>query len=49
MLQRAVVVLSSRKAVMGSFESGRGLSVAATAATVLIVLLNGVLIWQMMF
>jgi hypothetical protein len=34
---------------MGSFESGRGLSVAAAAATVMIVLLNGVLIWQMLF
>jgi manganese transport protein len=45
----ALVVLSARKGVMGSFESGRGLSVAAAAATVMIVLLNGVLIWQMLF
>jgi len=44
----ALVVLSARKGVMGSFESGRGLSVAAAAATVMIVLLNGVLIWQML-
>jgi manganese transport protein len=45
----ALVVLSARKGVMGSFESGRGLSMAAAAATVMIVLLNGVLIWQMLF
>jgi manganese transport protein len=42
----ALVVLSARKAVMGSFESGRGMTVAASAATVLILLLNGILIWQ---
>jgi manganese transport protein len=45
----ALVVLSARKGVMGSFESGRGLSVVAAVATVLILLLNGVLIWQMLF
>jgi manganese transport protein len=45
----ALVVLSARKDIMGSFESARGLSWAALAATVLIVLLNGVLIWQVLF
>jgi manganese transport protein len=43
----ALVVLSARKGVMGSFESGRGLSAAASVATVLIVALNGILIWQL--
>ena len=44
----ALVVLSARRSVMGSFESARGLSVAAVMATVLIILLNAVLIWQML-
>jgi manganese transport protein len=42
----ALVVLSSRKSVMGSFVTGRKTVYAATAATVLIVLLNMVLIEQ---
>ena len=44
----ALVVLSSRRSIMGSFESARGLSVAAIAATVVIVMLNGVLVWQLL-
>jgi manganese transport protein len=43
----ALVVLSSRKSVMGNFAMGKGTAVAAVAATVLIVLLNAVLIRQM--
>jgi manganese transport protein len=42
----ALVVLSTRKSVMGDFAAGRGTAVAALAATVLIVLLNAVLIGQ---
>jgi manganese transport protein len=40
----ALVVLSSRKSVMGDFVMGRGTAFAAIAATVLIVSLNAVLI-----
>jgi manganese transport protein len=43
----ALVVLSSRKSVMGDFVTRRGIAFAAVAATVLIVLLNVVLIGQM--
>src|SRR3981081_4336145 len=42
----ALLVLSSRKSVMGDFVTGKGTAVAAIAATVLIVLLNAVLIRQ---
>jgi len=42
----ALVVLSSRKSVMGDFVTGKGTAAAAIAATVLIVLLNAVLIGQ---
>ena len=44
----ALVVLSSRKSVMGDFVTGKGTAIAAIAATVLIVLLNTVLITQML-
>jgi manganese transport protein len=44
----ALVVLSSRKSVMGSFVTGRGTAFAAVLTTVLIVLLNTVLIRQML-
>jgi len=44
----ALVVLSSRKSVMGDFVTGKGTAFAAIAATVLIVLLNIVLIRQML-
>ena len=43
----ALVVLSSRKAVMGNFVASRGTALTAIAATVLIVLLNVVLIRHM--
>ncbi|MDB5866602.1 MAG: Mn2 and Fe2 transporter of the family protein [Betaproteobacteria bacterium] len=43
----ALVVLSSRKSVMGDFVTRRGIAFAAVAATVLIVLLNVVLIGQL--
>jgi len=43
----ALVVLSSRKSVMGDFVTGKRTAFAAIAATVLIVLLNIVLIRQM--
>jgi manganese transport protein len=43
----ALVILSSRKSVMGDFVMGKGTVIAAAAATVLIVLLNIVLIGQM--
>src|SRR6202034_2311582 len=43
----ALVVLSSRKSVMGDFVMGRRTAFAAMAATALIVLLNVVLIRQM--
>ncbi len=42
----ALVVLSSRKSVMGDFVAGRRTTLIALAATVLIVLLNVVLIQQ---
>jgi manganese transport protein len=45
----ALVVLSSRKSVMGNFVTGKGTAVAAVAATVLIVLLNVVLIRQALY
>jgi manganese transport protein len=44
----ALVVLSSRKSVMGNFVMGRGTAFAAVLATVLIVLLNLVLISQLL-
>jgi manganese transport protein len=44
----ALVVLSSRESVMGNLRSARGLSLAAAAATVVILLLNAVLVWQVM-
>jgi manganese transport protein len=44
----ALVVLSSRKSVMGDFVTGKRTAFAAIAATVLIVLLNIVLIGQML-
>jgi manganese transport protein len=45
----ALVVLSSRRSVMGNFATGKGTAVAAVAATVLIVLLNAVLIRQALY
>jgi manganese transport protein len=45
----ALVVLSSRKSVMGDFVTGRRTALAAIAATVLVALLNIVLIGQMLF
>ena len=44
----ALVMLSSRKSVMGKFVAGNSTAFAAIAATVLIVLLNVVLIRQML-
>ena len=44
----ALVILSSRKSVMGDFVTGKRTAFAAIAATVLIVLLNIVLIRQML-
>jgi manganese transport protein len=44
----ALVILSSRKSVMGDFVTGNRAGLAAIAATVLIVLLNIVLIRQML-
>jgi manganese transport protein len=44
----ALLVLSSRKSVMGDFVTGRRTAVAAGVTTVLIVLLNVVLIRQML-
>jgi manganese transport protein len=44
----ALVILSSRKSVMGDFVMGKRTAYAATAATVLIVLLNVVLIKQLL-
>jgi len=44
----ALVVLSSRKSVMGDFVTGKGTAFAAIAATALIVLLNAVLIRQVL-
>ena len=43
----ALVVLTSRKSVMGGFRSTRGFSLAAAAAATVIVLLNCVLVWQL--
>jgi manganese transport protein len=43
----ALVVLSSRKSVMGDFVTGKRTAFVAIAATVLIVLLNIVLIRQL--
>jgi manganese transport protein len=45
----ALVILSSRKSVMGDFAMGKRTAFAGIAATVLIVLLNIVLIKQMLF
>jgi len=45
----ALVVLSSRKSVMGDFVTGNGTALAAIAATALIVFLNVVLIRQTLF
>jgi manganese transport protein len=45
----ALVVLSSRKSVMGDFATGKGTAFAAVAATALIVLLNVVLIRQALY
>jgi manganese transport protein len=44
----ALVILSSRKSVMGDFATGKGTAFAAVAATVLVVFLNVVLIGQML-
>jgi manganese transport protein len=44
----ALVILSSRKSVMGDFVMGKGTAYAGIAATALIVLLNIVLIRQML-
>jgi manganese transport protein len=45
----ALVVLSSRSAVMGKFVSGRGVILVASGATAVIVLLNLVLIRMLLF
>jgi manganese transport protein len=42
----ALVVLSSRRSLMGDFVTGKWMAVAAVVATVLIVALNVVLIRQ---
>lgn len=42
----ALVILSRRRAVMGGFAAGRATSVAAVAATVVVLALNAVLILQ---
>src|SRR6202453_1612115 len=44
----ALVVLSSRKSVMGDFVTGNRIAFVAIAATVLIMLLNAVLIRQLL-
>jgi manganese transport protein len=44
----ALLVLSSRKSVMGDFVAGKGTALAAIVTTVLIVLLNVVLIREML-
>jgi len=44
----ALIVLSSRRSVMGDFVTGKITTFAAIAATALIVLLNLVLIGQML-
>jgi manganese transport protein len=43
----ALVILSSRKSVMGDFVAGKRATIAAVAATAVIVLLNIVLIGQL--
>jgi manganese transport protein len=43
----ALVLLSSRRSVMGDFAMGRGTALVAIVATTLIVTLNGVLVWRM--
>ncbi len=45
----ALVVLSSRRAVMGDYVMGKGVALAAGAATALIVLLNVVLVGQALY
>jgi manganese transport protein len=42
----ALIVLSSRKSVMGGFVTGKGTAFVAVVAMVLIVLLNVVLVGQ---
>jgi len=42
----ALVVLSQRRSVMGNFVAGRATVIAALVATLLIVALNFVLIYQ---
>jgi manganese transport protein len=44
----ALVILSSRKSVMGDFVTGKGTVIAGIAATVLVVGLNAVLIGQIL-
>jgi manganese transport protein len=44
----ALLVLSRRKSVMGDFAMGKRIAIAASAATALIIVLNGILIWQML-
>ena len=44
----ALVILSSRKSVMGDFVTGKGTALAGIAAAVLVVILNIVLIRQML-
>jgi manganese transport protein len=44
----ALLVLSSRKSVMGDFVTGKATAIAAVLTTVLVVLLNVVLIRQML-
>lgn len=44
----ALVVLSSRRSVMGNFATGKVAAVASGSATVLIVLLNATLIFQLL-
>jgi manganese transport protein len=44
----ALVVLSSRKSIMGDFVMGRGAGVAAATATVVIVLLNVLLLTELL-
>jgi manganese transport protein len=43
----ALLVLSRRRSVMGDYVAGRGLSMAAAAATAGVLVLNGVLLLQM--
>ncbi|MDB5955237.1 Nramp family divalent metal transporter [Ramlibacter sp.] len=44
----ALVLLSSRRSVMGDFATGRATAIAAIAATVLIVVLNAVMVEQLL-